>query len=280
MQRRHRPATDDASPNQRARTEGPHTRPANDATNPNQRARAEGNRNRSANEDADPILLPRQPEAMPAAMASLLATAAMNVAPDADCIRAAVAVFPGIVPVSSACPRDADPAAAALLVALLKTPTAPIPPANLGTLGVLVATIGRKLWAAAAAEADRSLSQTRAAARPYIASMQGLRLDPVLLTAIDDRNTPRGLNASLEAHRLAALTRMPQEAIAVVTGSAAIPTTVLGVTGVRLSLGLVLAPLLAAELSGAVRSRVSLLTAQAILFGDDAALDQLDMPTN
>ena len=48
------------------------------------------------------------------------------------------------------------------------------PPANIAALGSLVAAIGKTIWAAATVDAQRTLSQIRAAARPYIDSMQSM----------------------------------------------------------------------------------------------------------
>ena len=259
-QRRQRPPTDDASPTQRARTEATPQEPT-----PRQAA---------------PPAAPQQHtnNTMPPAMADLLAVVAIGVAPDVPTIRAAIRALPGLVPTCSACPASADPGAKTLLVGLLRSPDATIPPANIAALGSLVAAIGKTLWAAATADTQRSLSQVRAAARPYLESMQSLLLAPALMAAVDDRATPRGLNGALEAHRLAALEMMPKEAINIVSGRATKPTTPLACAGVRFPLGMLLAPLLAAELSGAARQRVTLLVAQSILFGDDAALDRLDLP--
>ncbi len=135
----------------------------------------------------------------------------------------------------------------------------------------------RRLFATdEATAAAAALSQVRPVVQPYRRAMNTLRLPPDLMFAIG-QHPPPGLNEALEAARSAALHLLPQETLSVLVGEADAPTTALESAGVRFPLAGLLAPVLASALSGAARQRVSVPVAFAILFGDDMALDNLDM---
>jgi len=61
-------------------------------------------------------------------------------------------------------------------------------------------------------DAHPSLSQIAPVARPYLLAMHTLRIQPELLTVVDDRRAPPGLNPALDATRLTALALGAQDA--------------------------------------------------------------------
>jgi len=209
----------------------------------------------------------------PAAIIALQTLTTMALDPDDAAIRAAIAVLPPLAVVAQHVPRDFDPEAKRNLVRVIQDPNASLADTAIVPLGQLVLIVAAPLFA----KADLgNYSQVQPVVQPFLQAMQELRLPPPLMATADVTRGPPGLNASLDAMRLAAIKLAPPAAIDVWMAKAPRPTDTLATAGVRFPLAAVLAPCLAAALTARTNTRVSVMDAHAILFGDKHALRSLE----
>lgn len=217
------------------------------------------------------------PANIPEAIGTLLAVHSTGVDIPHSVLIDAFKALPSLDTVCRALPSDANSADKTYVVRVLASPTRDIPitVAIPPTVGALVAQVAKRLYDTTPLVA--SLSQIRPVIAPYQQALDTLRLPPSLLHAIDD-TPPKGLNSALEQVRLTALSHLSREARAVITGTAPQPAHRLSSDGVRFPLADILAPMLAAALSGVVKGgRVSVLQARQAMFGDTATIEELEL---